>query len=129
MSRTTVAFILLVVLSMACQGQASMERLGLLTIKSTSLPTTVPTTSTTVAKPSDNSHVTVVLKVEAEKFLNLRDRPDASGPLPSAVIGRMAHGTQVTWLNECQNGWAKVRWKGMTGWAKNELLRPVVCKK
>ncbi len=80
---------------------------------------------TTLFRSSDNS---VVLVVEAEKYLNLRDRPDASGPIPSEVIGRMPYGAQVTWLNECHDGWAKVRWKSKTGWAKVALLEPAVCK-
>lgn len=121
MMPTTRAILALVLLSVSCRSIAGLRAPNLLSDAHTPSPTTD-------LKPSDNTDNSVVLVVEAEKYLNLRDRPDASGPIPSAVIGRMPYGAKVTWLNECQEGWAKVRWRNTTGWAKVSLLEPAICK-
>lgn len=128
MRPTTVTILTLVLLSVACQSLAELRRPNLLSEPPAPSRTTDSMAPTTLFRLFDNTDNSVVLIVGAEKYLNLRDRPDASGPIPSAVIGRMPYGAQVTWLNECQDGWAKIRWKNKTGWAKVAMLEPAICK-
>lgn len=84
---------------------------------STPLPLFTPTPTT--APP--------VLTVIASDFLNMRDKPDSAGPTNSVTVARLPAGTRVTWLRECRQGWAKISYRGLTGWASATFMLPEVC--
>ena len=106
------------VISIACSSNAVLSK----TEKGLTTPRTTPTTLPTTLIDG------VVLVVSADVALNLRNIPDAAGPVESRVIARMKDGEGVTWLEKCQGGWAKVKYGRLIGWALSYRLNPRVCQ-
>lgn len=66
------------------------------------------------------------VKVKAKKNCNLYERPykDPVGLVGCAVgYVKIKKGTEVTWVDDCKNGWSKVKYKGNTYYILNSNLR------
>lgn len=92
------------------------------------MPTTPTTPTPVLSARSEEMQSGQKLTVTAAIALNLRNIPDAAGPIDSFVILRMPGGSRVTWLNKCNGVWAKIQYKDRIGWAVSSLLDPEVCQ-
>jgi hypothetical protein len=94
-----------------------------------SAPTALPS-GTVPARPDSTATrqtATPPMTLQIVGTLNLRDRPDQAGPNDSQVLAVLPSGSMVTWLGQCQDGWARVSYGWIVGWSNNAFMSPKVC--